>query len=101
MGLDKLTSPRNIGQIVRTAIHLGITSVVASRESWACLNGRAARSSMGWLYHVDFHLAETYGDTLRELQRLGVRVYAAESNFSIAVAPHEPRGDRRWALIVG
>merc|ERR1719265_1326490 len=99
--LDELESPRNIGQILRTAVHLGVTSVVASRTSWESLTGRAARSSMGWMYHVDFALAEPLSDSLRMLRELGIRIYAAENHFSHAVAPHQPAGDRRWALVVG
>jgi len=100
--LDGLSSANNVGQILRTAFHLGVNSVVASRESWNCLNGRACRVSMGWLYWMDCHLAEeSLPATLGELRGLGVRIYAAENQFSEPVSPHLPAGDRRWALVVG
>merc|ERR1719229_550169 len=56
---------------------------------------------MGWIYHMDFHLAEDLPATLRELKASGVRLYVAESEHEAAVAPHQPLGDRRWALAVG
>lgn len=99
--LDGLSSASNVGQILRTAYHLGATSVVASGTSWNCLNGRAGRVSLGWLYRMDFHRAEPLGEALAELRQLGVQIYAAENQFSRPVAPHEPSGDRRWALVMG
>lgn len=99
--LDGLSSDNNVGQIMRTAYSLGVTSVLVSKASWGCLNGRACRVSMGWLYFMGFHLAEDLPNTLDALKREGVRVYAAENQFSQPVAPHEPHGDQRWALVVG
>lgn len=98
--LDGLGAAQNIGQILRTAYHLGITSVVASRSVWNSLSGRCCRVSMGWLYHMDFHLADPLADALKEMKDLGVRVYVAEDHFKKAVQPH-PVGKRNWALIVG
>lgn len=99
--LDGLESPQSIGQILRTAAHLGVSSVVATPTSWSSLNGPAARSSMGALYNMDFHLATSLEDALRELQGLGVRAYVAESHSHGPVQPHQPAGDKRWALILG
>eukprot|EP00927_Polykrikos_kofoidii_P063154 TRINITY_DN57978_c0_g1_i1.p1 TRINITY_DN57978_c0_g1~~TRINITY_DN57978_c0_g1_i1.p1 ORF type:complete len:416 (+),score=45.71 TRINITY_DN57978_c0_g1_i1:80-1327(+) len=99
--LDGVGSSQNVGQILRTAYHLGITSVVASRGAWNNLNGRACRVSMGWLYHMDFHLGEPLSDALHELRARGVSVYAAEEHFSSPVAPHKPCENADWALAVG
>ncbi|CAE8694864.1 unnamed protein product [Polarella glacialis] len=99
--LDEVESARNIGEILRSALHLGVTSVVASRGSWNCLTGRAARTSMGWIYHIDFHLADQLPEALQDLRASGVRIYTAESDATEAVIPHLPHGDRRWALVMG
>eukprot|EP00439_Symbiodinium_sp_Y106_P067382 s2320_g11.t1 len=99
--LDGLNSASNVGQVLRTAYHLGITSVVASPETWGCLNGRACRVSMGWMYRMKFHAARPLSKAILELQDLGTCVYAAENQFSEPVAPHEPLGDKMWALVVG
>lgn len=98
--LDGLTSATNIGQILRTAYHLGVVSVVVSRASWSSLHGRACRVSMGWLYWMDCHLAASLVDALDELRLRGIRVFAAENQFSRPVG-HDPPQDRNWALIVG
>jgi len=99
--LDDVRNSRNIGEILRTAAHLGITSVIASRASWDSINGRAARTSMGWIYHADFHVADPLSEALDLLRQAGCTLYAASSRFASPVGPHGPPGDRRWALIVG
>ena len=99
--LDGLSSASNVGQILRTAYHLGINSVVASPETWGCLNGRACRVSMGWMYRMKFHAARPLSKAILELQDLGTCIYVAENQFSQPVAPHEPLGDKSWALVVG
>lgn len=99
--LDDLNTPFNVGEILRNAYHFGVTSVLASRAAWSTLTGRAARASMGWLYHFDFHHAESLAASMAELRRLGVRCYGAENYHAVPVAPHRPPGDRRWALVLG
>lgn len=99
--LDGLNSASNVGQVLRSAYHLGINSVIASPGAWSCLNGRACRVSMGWLYRMSFHAARPLSKAITELKDLGVCLYAAENQFSEPVAPHEPRGDSNWALVIG
>merc|ERR1719362_1258098 len=99
--LDGLGAAQNVGQVLRTAFHLGVTSVMASRAVWNSLGGRACRVSMGWLYFMDFYLADPLTDGLSALKKRGIRIYAAEDHFSSDVAPHEPTGDPHWALVVG
>ena len=99
--LDGLNSSSNVGQILRSAYHLGINSVIASPSSWSCLNGRACRVSMGWFYRMNFHVGRPLSTSLKELKDRGVCLYAAENQFSKPVSPHEPNGDPKWALVLG
>lgn len=96
--LEDLVSSQNLGQVIRSALLLGVSSFVLSRSTWNCLNGRACHASQGWMYHADFHLAEPLKNSLAELKDLGVHLYAAEETFQIPVAPH---GSSHWALLVG
>ncbi|CAL1155708.1 unnamed protein product [Cladocopium goreaui] len=98
--LDGLGAAQNIGQILRTAFHLGVTSVLASRSVWNNLGGRACRVSMGWLYFMDLFLGEPMSDALKQLRQRGCRIYCAEDHFAEAVKPHEP-GDRSGWVKVG
>ncbi|CAL1151863.1 unnamed protein product [Cladocopium goreaui] len=99
--LDGLNSASNVGQVLRTAYHLGINSVIVSPGAWSCLNGRACRVSMGWFYRMSFHVARPLSKAIQELKQLGVCLYVAENQFSQPVAPHQPHGDRKWALVIG
>ncbi|CAE8634787.1 unnamed protein product [Polarella glacialis] len=101
--LDGLGSAMNFGQLIHSARRLGVTSFVASKAAWSALNGRAAVVSHGWLYHAEFHLAESVPVALEQLRDMGVRLYAAEEFFPVPVSPHRPgHGDsRNWALVLG
>ena len=99
--LDGLNSASNVGQVLRTAYHLGVNSVIVSPGAWSCLNGRACRVSMGWFYRMSFHVARPLSKAIQELKQLGVCLYVAENQFSQPVAPHQPHGDRKWALVIG
>ena len=96
--LDGLNSASNVGQVLRTAYHLGVNSVIVSPGAWSCLNGRACRVSMGWFYRMSFHVARPLSKAIQELKQLGVCLYVAENQFSQPVAPHQPHGDRKWAF---
>ncbi|CAJ1354367.1 unnamed protein product [Effrenium voratum] len=98
--LDGLGAQQNIGQVLRTAYHLGVTSVLVSRPVWNSLGGRTCRVSMGWLYFMDFYLGEPLSDGLRQLREQGLRIFCAEDHFAEPVEACEP-GDRNWALVVG
>ena len=64
----------NIGQILRTAFHLGVASVIGSWGPWDNLRGRALWVSMGWCYHMDFHLADPLA-VLKRRDGTGLRDY--------------------------
>ncbi|OLQ12099.1 putative TrmH family tRNA/rRNA methyltransferase YacO [Symbiodinium microadriaticum] len=117
--LDGLVSAWNLGQAVRSAVMLGVKSVVLSRSSFNCLNGRACHASCGWLYHAEYHLAEPLTDALESLRDLGIcqclglfvawpegRLMAIFfllkwEDHPQTVGPHSLDGDARWALVVG
>ena len=56
---------------------------------------------MGWFYRMSFHVARPLSKAIQELKQLGVCLYVAENQFSQPVAPHQPHGDRKWALVIG
>lgn len=56
---------------------------------------------MGWMYQMQFHLADSLPAALKSLQSRRVRVYGAENYFAKPVAPHMPAGSCEWALVVG
>lgn len=98
--LDGLESSHIIGQILRTAYHFGVDSVVASQLAWDRLDSRACRVSMGWAFHMVFHLADSLPAALARLQGRGIDLCAIE--FSRAANAEQPtkRGNK-WALVIG
>eukprot|EP00435_Cladocopium_sp_Y103_P022891 s4565_g5.t1 len=50
---------------------------------------------------MSFHVARPLSKAVQELKQLGVCLYVAENQFSQPVAPHQPHGDRKWALVIG
>eukprot|EP00439_Symbiodinium_sp_Y106_P038649 s3840_g4.t1 len=57
--LDGLGASQNVGQVLRTAYHLGVTTVLVSRSVWNSLGGRACRVSMGWPAELTGFVHET------------------------------------------
>eukprot|EP00438_Fugacium_kawagutii_P025295 Skav210349 [mRNA] locus=scaffold1491:3703:4755:+ [translate_table: standard] len=108
--IDKIASSHSLGQILRTAYHFGIDSVILSKAAWQLLDSRAMRVSVGWGYHLDFHVAAFVPETLRELQHLGVGLFGIndrpiveEEDFREPLEPWKnwERPATEWALLLG
>ena len=52
--LDGLNSASNVGQVLRTAYHLGVNSVIVSPGAWSCLNGPRLQSINGLVLSNEF-----------------------------------------------
>eukprot|EP00934_Nitzschia_sp_Nitz4_P004259 Nitzschia sp. Nitz4//scaffold182_size44100//35180//37282//NITZ4_007260-RA/size44100-exonerate_est2genome-gene-0.64-mRNA-1//1//CDS//3329539583//4249//frame0 len=99
--LDDVRNAENVGSILRTAFCLGITSVIASRTTWAALrDSRAARCSMGTMYYLKYYQAFVLPETISELERGGIHVYGVEiGEDACPVSPH--RAGDTWAAVLG
>ncbi|CAK0879233.1 unnamed protein product, partial [Prorocentrum cordatum] len=99
--LEDAESASVVGQILRTAYHFGVDSAVVSESVWDMLGGRACRVSMGWAYHLDFHVALSMPTALRGLRARGVELFAvAPARGPCAAGPRAAhRGG--WGLVVG
>lgn len=100
--LDDVRNSENLGSILRTAFCLGITSVVASPTAWAALKDtRAARCSMGTMFHCRYHLAtEPLADVAAKIKQHGIKVYGAEIGEG-SVPVHSHGADDGWCLVLG
>ena len=77
MVLENLQDPGNLGTIVRTGEAAGVTGILMSRETVDIYNPKVIRSTMGSVFRVPFLYADDLFEALRELQKKGVRFYAA------------------------
>lgn len=75
--LEDIQDPGNLGTILRTGEGAGITGVIMSSRTVDIYNPKTIRATMGSIYRVPFLYAEDLGETVRALQKNGIRVYAA------------------------
>ena len=75
--LEELRDPGNLGTIMRTAEGAGAAGIILSRGSVDMYNPKVIRSTMGAIFRMPFVYVEDFCETLSELQKQGVTLYAA------------------------
>ena len=75
--LENIQDPGNLGTMMRTAEGAGVTGIIMSRETTDIYNPKTIRSTMGSLYRVPFLYTGDLTQTIGQLQKTGIRVYAA------------------------
>lgn len=75
--LENLRDPGNLGTILRTAEGAGMTGVILSKGSVDIFNPKVIRSTMGSIFRVPFLYVEDTLETMKLLQKHGVKIYAA------------------------
>ncbi|MFZ8999855.1 MAG: TrmH family RNA methyltransferase [Bacteriovoracaceae bacterium] len=66
--LNGLTSPENVGSIIRTCAGFGFKSIIIDRECVSPYLRRCIRVSMGNIFNVKVHQTNNLLDTLKKLQ---------------------------------
>ena len=74
--LDRITDVRNFGAIARTAECAGVQVIVIPGRGGAAINSDAMKTSSGALNHISVCREYDLADTIRYLQKSGVRVMA-------------------------
>lgn len=103
--LAGIRDPGNLGAVIRSAVALGVETILLTEDTVDLYNSKTIRSAMGSLFHIR---TLRVGDTLsliRALQHAGRRVFAAElrdgaiplsaagiSPFDVAVIGNEGHG---------
>ena len=91
--LDGVENPHNIGAILRSAAHFGVSALVGAKGELPELTPSANRVAEGGAEHVT--MAELFAPeaTLKELKLLGYRLIATSSHADEAIysAPLPPR----------
>lgn len=75
--LESIQDPGNLGTILRTGEGAGITGLIMNRTTVDLFNPKTIRSTMGSIYRVPFFIAEDLAETIKELKKAGILVYAA------------------------
>ncbi|QHQ59877.1 23S rRNA (guanosine(2251)-2'-O)-methyltransferase RlmB [Anaerocolumna sedimenticola] len=82
--LEDIRDPGNLGTIIRTAEGAGITGIILSKTSVDMYNPKVIRSTMGAIYRMPFIYAEDFKNTLIQIKRNDISIYAAHLNTDFA-----------------
>lgn len=75
--LEDIQDPGNLGTMIRSGEGAGITGVIMSRKTVDIWNPKTIRATMGSIYRVPFVYVESLEESIRFMQKNGVRTYAA------------------------
>ncbi len=79
---ENLQDPGNLGTIIRMGEAAGASGVIISSNSVDIYNPKVIRSTMGSIYRMPFIYTDDFIETLNELKKRGVTLYAAHLNGS-------------------
>jgi TrmH family RNA methyltransferase len=75
--LEDIRDPGNLGTMIRTAEGAGITGIIFNSSTVDIYNPKVIRATMGSIYRVPFYQAEDFCETLTEIKKQGIVIYAA------------------------
>lgn len=75
--LESIQDPGNLGTMLRTGEGAGVSGIIMNRTTVDIFNPKTIRSTMGSLYRVPFYITEDLEETLQELKKNDILVYAA------------------------
>lgn len=75
--LESIQDPGNLGTMLRTGEGAGATGVIMNRTTADLFNPKTIRSTMGSIYRMPYFIADDLKDTLEELKRQNIALYAA------------------------
>ena len=76
--LEHLQDPGNLGTILRSAEGAGVSGVILSADSVDLFNPKVVRSTMGAIFRLPFFYAENFSQTIAEIKKKGIRIFAAD-----------------------
>ena len=77
--LDGITDPHNLGAIIRTCECAGVHGVIIPQNRACEVNETVYRTSAGAVIHMNVAMVTNITRTIKELQQIGVWVYALEA----------------------
>ena len=77
MVLDHLQDPGNLGTILRAGEGAGVTGIILDRGSADIYSPKVIRSTMGSIYRVPFIYTDDLHQTIGEVKKQGIHLYAA------------------------
>jgi len=75
--VENLQDPGNLGTILRAGEGAGVTGIILDRGSADIYSPKVIRSTMGSIYRVPFIYTDDLHQTIGEVKKQGIRLYAA------------------------
>ncbi len=75
--LENLQDPGNLGTILRTGEGAGVSGIIMDSDTVDIYNPKTVRATMGSIYRVPFLYTGHLHGAIRQMQRQGIKVYAA------------------------
>lgn len=80
MILENIQDPGNLGTIIRAGEGAGITGVLMNSTTADIYNPKVIRSTMGSVFRVPFAYTDNLTDSILQLKKNGIKLYAAHLN---------------------
>ncbi|KYF40775.1 RNA methyltransferase, TrmH family protein [Toxoplasma gondii TgCatPRC2] len=96
--LDDVQNSDNIGTLMRTAFSLGVRSVLLSPVSFAAVNARSARVSMGSMFHLRLLKCDPFTPDSALCSVGGGFAWSRHSGLDLSTYPSAPRSPLPAAL---
>ena len=80
MILENIQDPGNLGTIIRAGEGAGITGVLMNSTTADIYNPKVIRSTMGSVFRVPFVYTDNLTDSILQLKKKGIKLYAAHLN---------------------
>ncbi len=97
--IEDLQDPGNLGTMFRTAEAAGVSGILMSRDTVDIYNPKTVRSTMGSIFRMPFLYADSLKETIDELKRRGITVYAAALRHSVSYT--EADYGKGCAILIG
>lgn len=97
--LEDIRDPGNLGTMIRTAEGAGITGIIFNNTTVDIYNPKVIRSTMGSIYRMPFYQAEDFFETLKEIKKQDITIFAAH----LLGIPYDTEGSfrKKCAILIG
>ena len=75
--LESIQDPGNLGTMIRTGEGAGVTGILMNKTTVDVFHPKTIRATMGSLYRVPFYVTDCFEETLDQLKKKGIFLYAA------------------------
>lgn len=97
--LENIQDPGNLGTMIRTGEGAGVTGILMNKTTVDVFHPKTIRATMGSLYRVPFYVTEHLEETIVELKKHGISLYAAHLKGKISY--EQPDYTKSCGFLIG